>query len=91
MTGGEGEEIATGFALATTSSDCRASPFAMLRASAHRNDMRDRGRGDCFVAGAPRNDMPVEGEEYGGQEIATGFALATTSSDCRVLLRKDSQ
>ena len=27
--------------------DCRASPFAVLRASAHRNDDGGRGRGDC--------------------------------------------
>jgi hypothetical protein len=33
----------------------------------------------------------VEGEEYEVEGIATGFALAMTSSDCRVLLLKDSQ
>jgi len=33
----------------------------------------------------------VKGDEYEAEEIATGFALATTSSDCRVLLLKDSQ
>ena len=27
---------------------------------------------------------PVEGEDYEAEEIATGFALATTSSDCRL-------
>ena len=26
--------------------------------------------------------MGVKGEEYEAEEIATGFALATTSSDC---------
>jgi len=29
---------------------------------------------------------PVEGEDYEAEEIAAGFALATTSSDCRLQL-----
>jgi hypothetical protein len=41
--------------------------------------------------GKKLRDDSVEGEEYEAEEIATGFALATTSSDCRVLLLKDSQ
>jgi hypothetical protein len=45
MTGGKGEEIATSRQVGTRNDkggqgrgDCRASPFAMLRASARRND-----------------------------------------------------
>ena len=44
-----------------------------------------------MTIGPPHSNSLPPGERESLDEIATGFALATTSSDCHVLQWKDSQ